>query len=40
MERQCKLPKSVTHRIEEATCVARMLEADHLVENHSARHDH
>src|SRR6478609_2347993 len=31
VERQCKFPKPVMHRIKEATCVALMLKADHQI---------
>src|SRR5260370_2030351 len=31
VERQCKFPKPVIHRIKEATCVALMLKADHQI---------
>src|SRR5205823_4135772 len=37
VERQCKFPKPVVHRIKEATCVALMLKADHQIVGISPR---
>src|SRR5260370_15404627 len=38
VERQCKFPKPVMHRIKEATCVALMLKADHQVSGAGGSH--